>query len=243
MRVPHATSVSDCITACCDLSGCDLSWMFERRCYIVNCQHKENCEPKKIETVKSYLIFVLRPSQRPASLLGFGQVIPSMVHSVGRQNEPSEEVSSLKELSLLGKDLSLEEIPEYMDDYKDLEQDPFQVSIKHEQKESTDYADWGLMVAGENGFNSSVVDDGDNQEDFPEKEGEAVKVEGLLNKNSSEVSSVSEQHYIERLSSLPEMTPLPGKTPGSRAAVQLLAQPNDALQEEVRVPLKKQAVW
>lgn len=243
MRVPHATSVSDCITACCDLSGCDLSWMFERRCYIVNCQHKENCEPKKIETVKSYLIFVLRPSQRPASLLGFGQVIPSMVHSVGRQNEPSEEVSSLKELSLLGKDLSLEEIPEYMDDYKDLEQDPFQVSIKHEQKESTDYADWGLMVAGENGFNSSVVDDGDNQEDFPEKEGEAVKVEGLLNKNSSEASSVSEQHYIERLSSLPEITPLPGKTPGSRAAVQLLAQPNDALQEEVRVPLKKQAVW
>ncbi|XP_068530806.1 dyslexia-associated protein KIAA0319 homolog isoform X1 [Anas acuta] len=233
MRVPHATSVSDCITACCDLSGCDLSWMFERRCYIVNCQHKENCEPKKIETVKSYLIFVLRPSQRPASLLGFGQVIPSMVHSVGRQNEPSEEVSSLKELSLLGKDLSLEEIPEYMDDYKDLEQDPFQVSIKHEEKESTDYADWGLMVAGENGFNSSVVDDGDNQEDFPEKEGEAVKVEGLLNKNSSEASSVSEQHYIERLSSLPEITPLPGKTPGSRAAVQLLAQPNDALQEEV----------
>uniref|UniRef100_A0A663MKK2 KIAA0319 n=1 Tax=Athene cunicularia TaxID=194338 RepID=A0A663MKK2_ATHCN len=104
MRVPHAMSVSDCIAACCDLSGCDLSWMFERRCYIVNCQHKENCEPKKIETVKSYLTFVLRPSQRPASLLGFGQVIPSMVHSVGLQNEPSEEVSSLKELSLLGKD-------------------------------------------------------------------------------------------------------------------------------------------
>uniref|UniRef100_A0A8B9TQY4 KIAA0319 n=1 Tax=Anas platyrhynchos TaxID=8839 RepID=A0A8B9TQY4_ANAPL len=134
MRVPHATSVSDCITACCDLSGCDLSWMFERRCYIVNCQHKENCEPKKIETVKSYLIFVLRPSQRPASLLGFGQVIPSMVHSVGRQNEPSEEVSSLKELSLLGKDLSLEEIPEYMDDYKDLEQDPFQRSEKQRKE-------------------------------------------------------------------------------------------------------------
>uniref|UniRef100_A0A8C3TVC7 KIAA0319 n=1 Tax=Catharus ustulatus TaxID=91951 RepID=A0A8C3TVC7_CATUS len=119
MRVPHALSVSDCIAACCDLSGCDLSWMFERRCYIVNCQHKDNCEPKKIETVKSYITFVLRPSQRPASLLGFGQVIPSMVHSVGLQNDPSEEVSSLKKLSLLGKDPSLEEIPEYIDDYKD----------------------------------------------------------------------------------------------------------------------------
>ncbi|NXW07999.1 K0319 protein, partial [Fregetta grallaria] len=235
MRVPHAMSVSDCIAACCDLSGCDLSWMFERRCYIVNCQHKENCEPKKIETVKSYLTFVLRPSQRPASLLGFGQVIPSMVHAVGLQNEPSEEVSSLKELSLLGKDPSLEEIPEYIDDYKELEQDPFQVSIKHEQKESTDYADWGLMVAGENGFNSSVGDDGDNQEDFAEKKGEAGKVESLLNKNSSELNSVTE-HSIERWSSLLEVTPFPGKTFESEAAVQLLAQPDDALQKEAATP-------
>ncbi|KAF1461695.1 hypothetical protein FQV08_0007469, partial [Pygoscelis antarcticus] len=235
MRVPHAMSVSDCIAACCDLSGCDLSWMFERRCYIVNCQHKENCEPKKIETVKSYLTFVLRPSQRPASLLGFGRVIPSMVHSVGLQNEPSEEVSSLKELSLLGKDPSLEEIPEYIDDYKELEQDPFQVSIKHEQKESTDYADWGLMVAGENGFNSSMGDDGDNQEDFAEKKGEVGKVEGLLNKNSSGLNSVTE-YSIERLSSLPEITPFPGKTFESEAAVQLLAQPDDALQKEAATP-------
>lgn len=220
MRVPHATSVSECITACCDLSGCDLSWMFEQRCYIVNCQHKENCEPKTIETVKSYLIFVLRPSQRPASLLGFGQVIPSMVHSVGRQNEPSEEVS------LLGKELSLEEMPEYIDDYKDLEQDPFQVSLKHEQKESTDYADWGLMVAGENGFNTSISDNGDNQEE------EAGKVESLLSKNRSELSSVSE-HSTERLPSLPEITPFPGKTSESRAAVELLTKPANALQEKV----------
>ncbi|NXJ02296.1 K0319 protein, partial [Psophia crepitans] len=231
MRVPHAMSVSDCIAACCDLSGCDLSWMFERRCYIVNCQHKENCEPKKIETVKSYLTFVLRPSQRPASLLGFGQVIPSMVHSVGFQNEPFDEVSSLKELSLFDKDPSLEEIPEYIDDYKELEQDPFQVSIKHEQKESTDYADWGLMVAGENSFNSSVGDGGDNQEDSAEKKGEAGKVESLLNKTSSELSSVTE-HSIERLSSLPEITPFPGKTSESEAAV----QPDDALEKEAATP-------
>ncbi|NXG72850.1 K0319 protein, partial [Baryphthengus martii] len=235
LRVPHAVSVPDCIAACCDLSGCDLSWMFERRCYIVNCQHKENCEPKKVETVKSYLTFVLRPSQRPASLLGFGQVIPSMVHSVGLQNEPSEEVSSLKELSLLGKDPSLEEIPEYIDDYKELEQDPFQMSIKHEQKESTDYADWGLMVAGENDFNSSMGDDGNNQEDFSEKKEEAGKVERLLNKTSSELNSVTE-HAIEKFSPLPEVTPFPGKTSESEAAVQLLAQPDDALHKEAATP-------
>ncbi|KAM6087875.1 dyslexia-associated protein KIAA0319 homolog [Chlamydotis macqueenii] len=235
MRVPHAMSVSDCIAACCDLSSCDLSWMFERRCYIVNCQRKENCEPKKIETVKSYLTFVLRPSQRPASLLGFGQLIPSMIRSVGLQNEPSEEVSSLKELSLLGKDPSFEETPEYIDDYKELEQDPFQVNIKHEQKESTDYADWGLMVAGENDFNSSLGDGGDNQEDFAEKKGEVGKVESLLNKTSSELNSVTE-HSIETLSSLLEITPFPGKTLESEAAVQLLAQPDGALQKEAATP-------
>ncbi|NWT53358.1 K0319 protein, partial [Erythrocercus mccallii] len=234
MRVPHALSVSDCIAACCDLSGCDLSWMFERRCYIVNCQHKDNCEPKKIETVKSYLIFVLRPSQRPASLLGFGQVIPSMVHSVGFQNEPSEEVSSLKKLSLLGKDPSLEEIPEYIDDYKELEQDPFQVGIKHEQKDSMDYADWGLMVAGENGFNTSTGDDGDNQEDFAEKKGEAGKMESFLNKNSSELTSANE-HSTER-SSLLGITPLPGMAFERQAAVPLLAQPEDALPKEAASP-------
>ncbi|NWV90239.1 K0319 protein, partial [Machaerirhynchus nigripectus] len=242
MRVPHALSVSECIAACCDLSGCDLSWMFERRCYIVNCQHKDNCEPKKIETVKSYLTFVLRPSQRPASLLGFGQVIPSMVHSVGLQNEPSEEVSSLKKLSLLGKDPSLEEIPEYIDDYKELEQDPFQVGIKHEQKDSMDYADWGLMVAGENGFNTSTGDDGDNQEDFAEKKGEVGKVESLLNKNSSELTSVNE-HSTERLSSLLEITPLPEETFEREAAVPLFAQHEDALQKEVCLPLRKKAEY
>ncbi|XP_050166050.1 LOW QUALITY PROTEIN: dyslexia-associated protein KIAA0319 homolog [Myiozetetes cayanensis] len=235
MRVPHAVSVSDCIAACCDLSGCDLSWMFEQRCYIVNCQHEENCKPKKIETVKSYLTFVLRPSERPASLLGFGQVIPSMVHSVRHQNEPSEELSSLKKLSLLGKDPSLEEIPEYIDDYKELEEDPFQVGIKREQKESTDYADWGLMVADENGFNTSTSDDGDNEEDFAEKKGEAVKVESLLNKNMSELNSVAE-HSIDGLSSFLEITPFPGKTLEREAAVQLLAQPDDALQKEAATP-------
>ncbi|XP_051655453.1 dyslexia-associated protein KIAA0319 homolog isoform X3 [Manacus candei] len=235
MRVPHAMSVSDCIAACCDLSGCDLSWMFEQRCYIVNCQHEENCKPKKIETVKSYLTFVLRPSQRRASLLGLGQVIPSMVHSLGHQNEPSEEVSSLKKLSLLGKDPNLEEIPEYIDDYKELEEDPFQMGIKHEQKESTDYADWGLMMAGENGFNASTSDDGDNQEDFAEKKGEAVKVESLSNKNVSELNSVAE-HSIDKLSSLLEITPFPGKTFEREAAVQLLAQPDDALQKEAATP-------
>uniref|UniRef100_A0A8C3FGB6 KIAA0319 n=1 Tax=Chrysemys picta bellii TaxID=8478 RepID=A0A8C3FGB6_CHRPI len=98
MRVPHAMSMSDCTAACCDLSGCDLSWMFERRCYIVNCQHKENCEPKKIETVKSYLTFVLRPSQRPGALLGYGQVLPNMVLTPSH-NPPSDNLESTQAIA------------------------------------------------------------------------------------------------------------------------------------------------
>uniref|UniRef100_A0A7M4E946 KIAA0319 n=1 Tax=Crocodylus porosus TaxID=8502 RepID=A0A7M4E946_CROPO len=228
MRVPHAVSMADCTAACCDLSGCDLSWMFERRCYIVNCQHKENCEPKKIETVKSYLTFVLRPSQRPATLLGYGQVLPNMVHSVGHQNEPSEEVSNLKELSLLSKDHSLEEVPEYTDDYRELEQDPFQLSIKHEQKESTDYTDWGLMVTSENGFNSSGTED--NGENLAEKDRGVDKLENLMNKNGSESNSATAS-FKEKLPFLAEATPFPAKKTASEASIkELIVSAGDNIQ-------------
>lgn len=65
-------------------------------------------------------------------------------------------------------------------------------------------------------------------------------MESLLNKNSSELTSINE-HSTERLSSLPEITPLPEKTFGREAAVPLLTQPEDALQKEVCLPLRKQA--
>uniref|UniRef100_A0A8C8RL93 KIAA0319 n=1 Tax=Pelusios castaneus TaxID=367368 RepID=A0A8C8RL93_9SAUR len=235
MRVPHAVSMADCTAACCDLSGCDLSWMFERRCYIVNCQHKENCEPKKIETVKSYLTFVLRPSQRPAALLGYGQVLPNMGHSVGLQGEPSEEVSNLKKLSLLSKDHNLEEIPEYTDDYRELELDPFQLSSKHEQKESTDYTDWGLMVTSDNGFNSSVADTGDNHEDLAEKRRED-RLETLITKSGSKTNTVSVDRAKENLPSLAEMTPFPGEFTESEATRQPAVQAGDHLGKEVLTP-------
>ncbi|XP_073187972.1 dyslexia-associated protein KIAA0319 homolog isoform X6 [Lepidochelys kempii] len=236
MRVPHAMSMSDCTAACCDLSGCDLSWMFERRCYIVNCQHKENCEPKKIQTVKSYLTFVLRPSQRPGALLGYGQVLPNMVHSVGLQSEPSEEVSNLKELSLLSKDHSLDEIPEYTDDYRDLEKDPFQLSIKHKQKQSTDYTDWGLVVTSENGFNPTLADIEDNHEDLAEKHREGSRLENLMTKSGSNSNSVPTEHAKEKMPSLAEMTPFPLESTESKAAGQPPVKAIDKLGKEVLKP-------
>uniref|UniRef100_A0A8C2CGB2 Si:ch73-215d9.1 n=1 Tax=Cyprinus carpio TaxID=7962 RepID=A0A8C2CGB2_CYPCA len=47
LRVPDASSLAQCAGACCDLSGCDLAWFFEHRCYVLSCQRKENCQPKQ----------------------------------------------------------------------------------------------------------------------------------------------------------------------------------------------------
>ncbi|XP_062986522.1 dyslexia-associated protein KIAA0319 homolog [Elgaria multicarinata webbii] len=192
MRVPHAVSMSDCTAACCDLSDCDLSWMFEWHCYIVNCQHKGNCEPKKMEKVKSYLTFVLRPPQRPAALLGYGQMPSTMIRSMTLQDDPSEEVSNLKELSFLGKEHSLEEVPDYPDEYGDMDQNPFQLSIKQEEKENVNYADWGLMLTTENGFNSSGLSNGDEHAEGAEHEDENVNLEKPISINESEGNSVTE---------------------------------------------------
>uniref|UniRef100_A0A4W3IEJ5 KIAA0319 n=1 Tax=Callorhinchus milii TaxID=7868 RepID=A0A4W3IEJ5_CALMI len=68
LHVPQAVSMSECITACCKLPGCDLAWVFEGRCYIVNCQRKDECKPMKTSTVESYLTFVQKSlSQRLGS--------------------------------------------------------------------------------------------------------------------------------------------------------------------------------
>ncbi|XP_060100114.1 dyslexia-associated protein KIAA0319 homolog isoform X2 [Heteronotia binoei] len=224
MRVPHAVSMADCTAACCNLSDCDLSWMFEQHCYIVNCQHKGNCEPKKMEKVKSYLTFVLRPLQRPAALLGFQQIPSDLLPSTSVQDDPSEEVRSLKELSFLSKEHSLEEVPDYTDEYGDMEQNPFRLNIK---KENVDYADWGLMVTAENGFNSS----GGQHETLGGNDGEKVHLKSPTNKVISEVKSVTE--YPQEL---PEVTLDPVK----KAALDLDFQPpkeaNSSWQEKVLTP-------
>nr|XP_056710238.1 dyslexia-associated protein KIAA0319 homolog [Euleptes europaea] len=225
MQVPHAVSMADCTAACCDLSDCDLSWMFERHCYIVNCQHKGNCEPKKMEKVKSYLTFVRRPSQKPASLMRFQQMTSNALPSMALRDDPSEEVRSLKELSFISKERSLEEAPDDTDEYGDVDQDPFQLNVK---KENIDYADWGLMVAPENGFNSS----GGQHGDLVKHDGEKVNLRSPTNKIVPEVKSVTEYP-----GELPEVTLDPVKT---AAASDLDFQPpkeaNDSWQEKVLTP-------
>uniref|UniRef100_A0A8C4PKB0 KIAA0319 n=1 Tax=Equus asinus asinus TaxID=83772 RepID=A0A8C4PKB0_EQUAS len=124
MRVPQTTPTVDCIAACCDLSSCDLAWWFEGRCYLVSCPHKENCEPKKMDSMRSYLTFVVRPAPRPAQLLDFGEMMLKRGSPSGIWGDSPEDIR--KDLPFLGKDGGLEEMSEYSDDYQELEQDVFQ---------------------------------------------------------------------------------------------------------------------
>uniref|UniRef100_A0A2I3G2K9 KIAA0319 n=1 Tax=Nomascus leucogenys TaxID=61853 RepID=A0A2I3G2K9_NOMLE len=147
---------TNCTAACCDLSSCDLAWWFEGRCYLVSCPHKENCEPKKMGPIRSYLTFVLRPVQRPAQLLDYGDMMLNRGAPSGIWGDSPEDIR--KDLPFLGKDWGLEEMSEYSDDYRELEKDLLQPSGKQEPRGSADDTDWGLLLGSEGGFNSSAGD-------------------------------------------------------------------------------------
>uniref|UniRef100_A0A4W2DY75 KIAA0319 n=1 Tax=Bos indicus x Bos taurus TaxID=30522 RepID=A0A4W2DY75_BOBOX len=155
MPVPQTTPLGDCTSACCDLSSCDLAWWFEGRCYLVSCPHKESCEPKKMGSIRSYLTFVLRPAQRPAPLLDYGEVMLNRDAPSGIWGDSLEDIR--KDLPFLGKDQGLD-MSEYSDDYRELEQNLFQPISKQEPRGSAEYTDWGLLPGSEGGFNSSAGD-------------------------------------------------------------------------------------
>nr|XP_008106997.1 PREDICTED: dyslexia-associated protein KIAA0319 homolog isoform X1 [Anolis carolinensis] len=228
MRVPHAVSMSDCSAACCDLSDCDLSWMFEGHCYIVSCQHKGNCEPKKMEKVKSYLTFVLRPPQRSPSLLEYEQMPSNLIHSMALQGETSEDISNLKELSFLSKEHSLED---YSEEYGEVEQIPFQLSFKHEAKEGLNYADWGLRGNTENGINASGLSHGDKHEELAENEKEKTPLENPTNIAESERNPATEHP-----GQLPEITLDLIEESVNEIGSQHPNEANNTWQEEVLTP-------
>ncbi|KAJ7338580.1 hypothetical protein JRQ81_012482 [Phrynocephalus forsythii] len=192
MRVPHAVSLSDCSAACCDLAECDLAWMFERHCYIVSCPRKGNCEPKNMEKVRSYLTFVVRSPQRRTASVGYGQEPPNMIHSMSLPGRPSEEMSHLKELSILGKEPHFGEAQDYPDEYGQMEQNPFQLSVRHEEKGNVNFADWALMGPVENEANASGLTHGDHPKELAEKEQETLHSENPTNGNESKGNPVTQ---------------------------------------------------
>ncbi|KAM4688961.1 dyslexia-associated protein KIAA0319-like [Discoglossus pictus] len=194
MRVPNAMTMSDCTSACCNQSGCDLSWMLGRRCYIVNCQHKEDCEPQKIEHMKSYLTFVLRPSPRFMPLPLYGNFMPNRGYSLGQQDDSGETMARLQDLSLLNKEPSLEELAEYTGDYNDPQLDFLHVRAKPDRKENSDldYMSW-LLPGRENTLNSTPVEVGRRNDDAGELPAEEPTTSSM---NGSNVSEVSTQNLL-----------------------------------------------
>ncbi|XP_074061991.1 dyslexia-associated protein KIAA0319 homolog isoform X2 [Macrotis lagotis] len=232
MRVPQASSLVACTAACCDLPSCDLAWLVEGRCYVVNCQHQDSCEPKTIDPVKSYLTFVLRPAQRPHALLGYEQMMPNRGRPMTVPGGPPEEASRLRDLPFLGKGHSLEEMPEYADDYREMEQDSFQSSGKQVPKGGVDYMDWGLLPSIEGPLNSSEG----NGHSLAEKENGNARLDHLAKGNETEWATALNGFPEGKFSPSLEKILLPGKMIKKEEVVQPPGQTSNSSREEVLMP-------
>ncbi|XP_046702970.1 dyslexia-associated protein KIAA0319 isoform X2 [Silurus meridionalis] len=161
LRVPEVLTLAQCVGACCDLPGCDLAWLFERRCYILSCQEKENCQPKKRPGTDSRLTFLQR--RRPQTLvlqsLVRGEPYSSHWRPLPRHRGPD---NPLKDLALLEDIQNLENnnAMEYDESYRTEEDDISEESTasKMEKEKSQRLLDWPL--AERDGFNFSETEGG-----------------------------------------------------------------------------------
>ncbi|KAM5158142.1 dyslexia-associated protein KIAA0319 homolog [Mantella aurantiaca] len=188
IRVPNARTMSDCAIACCNHSGCDLAWLFGRQCFIVNCQHKESCEPQKFEHMQSYLTFVLRPSPRFISLPLFDNFVPNGNYLPGDQSDPEEDMASLKDLSSLIKNPGLEELADYPDDYSTPQLDLLNPNQKegYKSRPDLDYISWLMSDTAKNTTTVEVGRRNDNDAEHPK---EHSKVSNVVLGNVSETLS------------------------------------------------------
>nr|XP_008511727.1 PREDICTED: dyslexia-associated protein KIAA0319 homolog isoform X1 [Equus przewalskii] len=234
MRVPQTTPTVDCTAACCDLSSCDLAWWFEGRCYLVSCPHKENCEPKKMDSMRSYLTFVVRPAPRPAQLLDFGEMMLKRGSPSGIWGDSPEDIR--KDLPFLSKDGGLEEMSEYSDDYQELEQDIFQPISKQEPRGSAEYTDWGFLPGGEGRFNSSAGDSPAASAEKQQEDPEPRYLDRELHKLNESAWTPAPKHSPERRLLLPLVT-----TPSSgevleKETFQLQEQSSNSPGKQVLMP-------
>lgn len=166
-RVPNARTMSDCTFACCNHSGCDLSWMLGTQCYIVNCQHKESCDPQKVNDMESYLTFVLRPSPRFIPFALYENIPPNREYSLTDQGGLDEDMTSFKDLSSLIKNPSLEDLTDYTDDYSAPQIDLLHLNAKEGDKvrSDLDYLGWILPELNKN---ATTVEIGRREDDIIE---------------------------------------------------------------------------
>lgn len=180
LRVPEVLTLAQCVGACCDLPGCDLAWFFERRCYILSCQQKENCQPKKRPGTDSRLAFLQR--RRPQTL-----VLQSLVRDepyssqwrlLPRHRTPE---NPLKDLALLEdiQNLDNNNAMEYDESYRTLDDDigEERSPSKVEQEENQRLLDWPLEER--DGFN------------FSETERDKIKLSAMESTEGSHITSSS----------------------------------------------------
>ncbi|KAM3928442.1 dyslexia-associated protein KIAA0319 homolog [Leptodactylus fuscus] len=180
-RVPNARTMSDCTIACCNHSGCDLSWMLGRQCYIVNCQHKESCEPQKVDRMQSYLTFVLRPSPRFIPFALYENIPPNREYSLlTDQGDQEEDMTNFKDLSSLIKNPSLEDLTDYTDDYSGPQLDLLHINAKEGDKvrPDLDYLGWFLPDLNKN---TTTVEIGRRDDDGLEHPREESLSKGIVN--------------------------------------------------------------
>lgn len=73
LRVPGVASLPQCVAACCELTGYELAWLFEGRCYVLRCPRAEACAPRERPGAESRLAFLRR--ETPQSLVRSGRFL------------------------------------------------------------------------------------------------------------------------------------------------------------------------
>ncbi|XP_066538616.1 dyslexia-associated protein KIAA0319 isoform X2 [Hoplias malabaricus] len=153
LRVPEVLTLTQCAAACCDLPGCDLAWFFERRCYVLSCQRKENCQPKKRPGTESLLAFLQRgpPQTLVLQSLVRGEPFPSHWRPLPRHRGPED---PLKDLALLG---GIQDLDNSAMEYDAMREEKSSSKVEHE--ESPGLLDWPALQERD-GFNLSESEGG-----------------------------------------------------------------------------------
>ncbi|XP_041961679.1 dyslexia-associated protein KIAA0319 isoform X1 [Alosa sapidissima] len=172
LRVPKALSLAQCAGACCELPGCDLAWLFERRCYVLSCRRQDDCAPKQRHGADSYLAFLQR---RPPQTL----VLQSLVRAgagaepfpAGRWHQlparPHALQDSLKDLALLQGERGFEgpEL-EYPDSYRGVEEEELDRDVNVDADTDSlneglvGLLDWPDIQGSREALNLSDIEDG-----------------------------------------------------------------------------------
>lgn len=230
MRASQTSSAGDCTAACCDLPSCDLAWWFESSCYLVNCVHPENCEPRTTGPIRSYLTFVHRPVQKSEQLLDYGDMMLGRGSPSGAWGDSLDDLR--KDLPFLGKDGGPEETAEYSDDYKELEPGLLQPSNQQDPRGSIEYPDWSMLSGSEGGFNVSSV--GDSSATSTEPTPQSLDQQQLEALNESTWSPTPGYSAVSS-EWPPSLTTLPAGEEMERETLQLQEQPSNSSGKEVGV--------